>query len=505
MLQVIRSLDMKEGRRVRNIALSILVGVALLAVGIVVASAVFSGQQLILRFLITVVVAALGFYIISDLRLQKTQILVASPSPSSQPTNPTGSAPAMPIVQAKTDHDVVPVPPANSTAAYMARASSSSYEKPVATHAATTKNEMTPGSATNSRTTATSTYSSMGRVRGRKRSQPTKVKGPDSTDKTDTSTSKSRGNPFDQPAENKSDEPTTPPDTSDISADDEAETTANATPLTALDPPRSMTVQNNGRDNLDLTSMLRVEDLADSADDEQLDPSASSAEETTTRSDSPGEKADDVAVELVASESANDVLVLDADLGSEQLDETPTLPESAGTPDTDRPLVPTKADSRNEPTNGRRRYSPDELEQSGLAPISLDPSEANEQLLESNNGAPSVQRQQVTSASKSPLSAINDAIFEGEQKIVKSLIDRGVLSSKGPITDDDVATMVYVAFTSSELRKLLASGGSVDGDDDTSGLEEIEIYTSDDLADADQFLVAGPESTIDVLEAKVTL
>ena len=72
---------------------------------------------------------------------------------------------------------------------------------------------------------------------------------------------------------------------------------------------------------------------------------------------------------------------------------------------------------------------------------------------------------------------VEAAIIDGEQEVVSSLIQRGLLTTNGPISDRDVRTMVYVAFTSTELRNILLSGGKVDTDAGPAnvGLEDIEF------------------------------
>jgi hypothetical protein len=62
----------------------------------------------------------------------------------------------------------------------------------------------------------------------------------------------------------------------------------------------------------------------------------------------------------------------------------------------------------------------------------------------------------------SPASAesnIQAAVRAGELEVIATLIEQGMLSTTGPISDRDVRTMIYVAFTSNELRKLLRAGG----------------------------------------------
>ncbi len=57
---------------------------------------------------------------------------------------------------------------------------------------------------------------------------------------------------------------------------------------------------------------------------------------------------------------------------------------------------------------------------------------------------------------------LDTAIRSGEIQVISTLIQQGMLTTDGPITDRDVRTMVYVAFTSNELRKLIKSGGTPD-------------------------------------------
>ena len=75
-----------------------------------------------------------------------------------------------------------------------------------------------------------------------------------------------------------------------------------------------------------------------------------------------------------------------------------------------------------------------------------------------------------------PPTAIEAAIRSGELEVIASLIDQGLLSTEGPISDRDVRTMVYVAFTSSELRKILLSGGTLDGDNSNIDLGEVDVF-----------------------------
>ena len=79
--------------------------IALGALGLILAGALTSGEQLIVRFLTAVIVAALGLYVISDLRLQADDDAVATG------LRTTVSSPRVTTTE---------TPPPNSTAAFMA-------------------------------------------------------------------------------------------------------------------------------------------------------------------------------------------------------------------------------------------------------------------------------------------------------------------------------------------------------------------------------------------------
>lgn len=86
---------------------------------------------------------------------------------------------------------------------------------------------------------------------------------------------------------------------------------------------------------------------------------------------------------------------------------------------------------------------------------------------------------------------VEAAIRSGEVEVISSLIDQGVLSTDGPISDRDVRTMVYVAFTSSELRKILLAGGTIDGDNSNLDLGDVEVFP-EVLSDGPKPKALGP-------------
>jgi hypothetical protein len=83
------------------------------------------------------------------------------------------------------------------------------------------------------------------------------------------------------------------------------------------------------------------------------------------------------------------------------------------------------------------------------------------------------------------------AIRSGELEVIATLIEQGMLSTSGPITDRDVRTMVYVAFTSNELRKLLLAGGRPDGPNRGLELGPVELFDEGQHAPAPKTLYPG--------------
>ncbi|MEM7275223.1 MAG: hypothetical protein AAF547_19250 [Actinomycetota bacterium] len=86
---------------------------------------------------------------------------------------------------------------------------------------------------------------------------------------------------------------------------------------------------------------------------------------------------------------------------------------------------------------------------------------------------------------------IDAAINAGEVEVIATLIEQGMLNTEGPITDREVRTMVYVAFTSNELRKLLVAGGSPDGPNYGLDLGPVELFDERLHTPAPKTLYAG--------------
>ncbi len=86
---------------------------------------------------------------------------------------------------------------------------------------------------------------------------------------------------------------------------------------------------------------------------------------------------------------------------------------------------------------------------------------------------------------------VDAAINAGEVEVIATLIEQGMLSTDGPISDRDVRTMVYVAFTSNELRKLLLAGGTPDGPNYGLDLGPVELFDEKVHAPAPKTLYSG--------------
>lgn len=92
-------------------------------------------------------------------------------------------------------------------------------------------------------------------------------------------------------------------------------------------------------------------------------------------------------------------------------------------------------------------------------------------------------------------SDVDAAINAGEVEVIATLIEQGMLSTSGPISDSEVRTMVYVAFTSNELRKLLLAGGSPDGPNYGLDLGPVELFDERIHAPAPKRLYSGSSTT----------
>ena len=91
-------------------------------------------------------------------------------------------------------------------------------------------------------------------------------------------------------------------------------------------------------------------------------------------------------------------------------------------------------------------------------------------------------------------SSLEEAIKLGEMTVVNTLLDQEMLTSEGEITDSDVRTMVYVAFTSNELRKLIKAGGVPGAQDPQLDLGPVELFDESTHTPAPKVLYQSSQS-----------
>ncbi len=445
----------------KRIISPVLAGFSLLIVGAIITNSIIDGEQLVIKFLATVVVAAIGLYIISDLRLRQSEnsAILSNQSASIGALQQTESGqPNMPIIRSKSAEQSTPSsPPSNSTAAFMAK-----INKRQADEAA---------KATDNRS-----YSAMGRIKQKRRNQPA------TNDKQLVDVATKSATEVDS----------APLSPSPVIAErlDVEETTIDAAPLETLrvEGPIDglLPSQGNSADTMppgvygighdsgaNLTSILQIPAEADIPSNDDTPEDISDIEDLPAPFD-----------------------IDDIDSADEKTDE-PANQDSSETDTADR------AEELVAATNPeRRRFTPEDINIADLRAVDLE--EVREQLTKPAPTSPKKTQsksstQIAETQTASALDAINDAIADGERSIIGSLIERGVLSEEGPITDDDVTTMIYVAFTSSELRKILQDGGTMDTNNGEISLEGLGIYTTDDLASDDKFLVVGPDEAVSQL------
>ncbi len=89
--------------------------------------------------------------------------------------------------------------------------------------------------------------------------------------------------------------------------------------------------------------------------------------------------------------------------------------------------------------------------------------------------------------------SLSQALALGEETVVDTLISQGMLSTEGEITDRDVRTMVYVAFTSNELKKLIQAGGMPGEDHAQLDLGPVELFDETEFSPAPKLLYRSDE------------
>lgn len=379
--------------------------IALGALGLILAGALTSGEQLIVRFLTAVIVAALGLYVISDLRLQADDDAMATPGSRTGPASATRVA-------------ANELPPPNSTAAFMAT------------------------------------------VTGKKSSSST----------VDSSS------PWDPPTPAADRGSETPGEAAN--APEEEQATAAAPAENQIDPAGWTRPQTDG---------------------ERVDAERVDADRSPVVDDDHEERRIPAVISAVAD--GENPYAPDAD----EVAQWPLTPEGKAVEELES--IPDAGDNEVDglmAVFARRREQEELRDRSAMAAAGG----AGPSLFDTTFGAETGTGGTVGTAlpslapiasidaatySHAPLAPIIDlrlratddesddieaAIRSGELEVISSLIEQGVLSTEGPISDRDVRTMVYVAFTSNELRKLLLAGGTIDGDNSGIDLGPVELFRS---------------------------
>ncbi len=478
----------------KRIVSGIFILTALGALGVILAGALTSGEQLIVRFLTAVIVAALGLYVISDLRLQADDDAAGMR---------TGAHPRLAGIDA----------PPNSTAAFMATVTGKG-DSPAATNPAASTKDAVAGDEDNepTKTEVGTTSSSTSEheesavvedagsldtppvpsllgpapvtvratdipaLTGRKPATITDLFAKRSADESVDRSWPSFGVAS---TPNGTDEDTPQDDTSIFGGDetDDTSDTANETvspDTTLVDSPVAEVEQaepdSDQPDQADQLAGTVTTDLPASAEfaySGALEAPVFDWPAAPGSDSGPAEPADDT---LAAATLTTTIAVeRTEDDQPEDLDQTEgdTTPETDGqttvdaTPITEAPALPS-------PFVASSGTSAVEYADAPLAPI-ID----------------------LRHAARTPDADIDEAISSGEVEVVAALIEQGMLSTDGPISDRDVRTMVYVAFTSNELRKLLAAGGSPDGPNPGIDLGPVELF-KDGMVQPPKTLYPGP-------------
>ncbi len=490
----------------KRIVSGIFILTALGALGVILAGALTSGEQLIVRFLTAVIVAALGLYVISDLRLQADDDAAGMR---------TGAHPRLAGIDA----------PPNSTAAFMATVTGKG-ESPAATNpVASDQDELAVDEDNEPHETGVGTTSSstseheesavvedagsldgppvpsllgpapvtvratdLPAMTGRKPATITdlfaKRSAEESVDRSWPSfgvgsTPIGSDDDAEQDTEGIFGEEDGDADVgADTSAPDTSTSPAISTPDSSLSDPSQSDTASNGSDEddagqVDELAGTETTDLPASADfaySGALEapvfdwPSAPVGDSEATETSDGGMVAATTTAVIVDSPDADRAEDTDR---AEDLDRTDLVPG------TDEPAT---VDASSVDESGS-------LPSPFLAPAGTSAVEYADAPL-----APIIDLRHAAGSSGAD---IDEAISSGEVEVVAALIEQGMLSTDGPISDRDVRTMVYVAFTSNELRKLLAAGGSPDSPNPGIDLGPVELF-KDGMVQPPKTLYPGP-------------
>lgn len=491
----------------KRIVSGIFILTALGALGVILAGALTSGEQLIVRFLTAVIVAALGLYVISDLRLQADDDAAglrsgAHPRLAGIDAPPNSTAAFMATVTGKGESPTAKTPAADEQDVLAEDEENEPHETGVGTTSSSTSEhesavvedagslDAPPVPSLLGPAPVTVRANDLPDLTGRKPATITDLFAKRSADEAVDRTWPSFGVGSTPPADDLGDT-----EQADGHADEDA----------AEDRQDDLVGAERGHDvptDEDIETLIKAEteasdaneaDLAETAPETSTDfaysgdleapvfewPAAPDAnpEPAATAHTVDADDADDLDAEVLAAAAVTTTIAMGQtgplpepetteDIGSEQIAAITTDP--AGDTEVMASAVNGHGRDLPSPFTGANGSNAVEYADAPLAPI-ID----------------------LRNVAGSGVSEIDEAIDAGEVEVVAALIEQGMLSTEGPISDRDVRTMVYVAFTSNELRKLLAAGGSPDGPNPGIDLGPVELF-KDGMVQPPKTLYPGP-------------
>ncbi|MDH3296217.1 MAG: hypothetical protein OER95_18005 [Acidimicrobiia bacterium] len=444
----------------KRIISGIFVLTALGALGVILAGALTSGEQLIVRFLTAVTVAALGLYVISDLRMQNEDIELPGderPAPAQTRPEPVGNSAAAYMVTVTGQHHAVdpysgqPQDLANSR---LIRPTTGGPSRAVPPHPRTALSRSIPPSEAPTDPFASALADTA--------PLPRLDQGVEHQIVEDRTIEPEHGHDSDHGVENQvvevgSDHMTG----SQGGVQDEALrgtgfiASASFTysgPLQSAQvewPPKPEGPTSGVEDRSIFSDQAFGIDTHDGIDTVDIPiPDIPELE-----MDSPDDEYGPVTVDELLGELKTDLSspppVLPVDVSGAHLSQEPSAADDEHAPPLRPHLTLISSDSAARQIEAAHYAAPPRAE---VVDVSVDEGDAQPPAPSSPVGADGTLQED----------RLNAVIRSGEIQVIKTLIRQGMLSTEGPVTDRDVRTMVYVAFTSNELRKLIRSGGTPD-------------------------------------------
>lgn len=437
----------------KRIVSGIFILTALGALGVILAGALTSGEQLIVRFLTAVIVAALGLYVISDLRLQSDEQADGHTRPGRV---------------AKADA------PPNSTAAFMASVTSPKTANEDATDQESSTDDKR-------QTVDAGAYALAGSG------------GPPPKDRISTLGL---------------DDEKMAPDSDDISIKDEQVSVDPDSRILAGDAYIDISKAATPVEAPDKDSQTAKHAIVEATEDPEAATESDSIVDDIDRSDRSVLKIE--SSDKQGSETDADTAPIDSSVSSNPIETEPSTEAANGYSGLEAAAM---AGSEDRASIGEHDWpgaaaheTTEVLPLTSLTPEVVAPDD--ESTPTDKRAVTSTMGQTIgaTDYADAPLASIIDlrevhsfqtadnvdtAIKAGELEVIATLIEQGMLTTDGPISDRDVRTMVYVAFTSNELRKLLLAGGTPDGPNQGLDLGPVELFDENVYAPAPKTIYSG--------------